>query len=600
MIKRFQLLAVALLAVMLIPTAVGQAQGATTTITVIGFSDYHSHAVPFYSEGQPNQGGVARTIAYLKTMRQSTPNLLVLSGGDTMNKGTPTWSDEYKCTEWPWFNGLIDVMAIGNHDFDYGQDVLKGCQQSANYPILSANYVYTDGTPVLTSDGKPYMVKVVGGVKVGMFALAGTDFPKLVKPENMAPGSSFADRVTTAKQIVATLRDTEKVSVVILFGHALREDDAALAQAVPGIDVVLGTHSHYKGEWAKIPNTETYIISPFQYLAYLSQVQLTFTDGKLTAANGQLVKMDAAKPEDPDIAAKVAQMQKDLEAKHPDRFAVLGNAAVEMSVDGVDNNETVLGNWSMETVRSKVGTSAFFSTASSFRATIPPGPITVEAFFTAIPYKNSVVTADMTGQQLGDLLNLDVSKLDSDSFLQESGVRFTMQGGKATDVQVLTDPSNPNSFAPLDPAKTYKVGVTNFMSGVAAGYKDMFASGAANVTDTKMDIGNILTTTIQTASPISAALDGRMGIAPAANPTPGSGMTMPGGGSATPTPPSVISVPAMPTPAMMATTPTPAKMPALPHTGGDDGATWWWLLAVALVVLLGGAFLTTATRQPRT
>src|SRR5436853_5955878 len=96
-----------------------QTDAPTTTITLIGFSDYHSHAVPFYSEGQQNQAGIARTIAYLKSQKQSVQNLMILSGGDTMNLGSPTWSDEYKCIEWPWFNGLIDVMALGNHEFDY-------------------------------------------------------------------------------------------------------------------------------------------------------------------------------------------------------------------------------------------------------------------------------------------------------------------------------------------------------------------------------------------------------------------------------------------------------------------------------------------------
>ncbi|HUS17008.1 MAG TPA: bifunctional UDP-sugar hydrolase/5'-nucleotidase [Chloroflexia bacterium] len=525
------------------------AAAASTTITVIGLSDYHSHAVPFYSEGAPNQAGVARTVAYLKAQRAANLNLLVLSGGDTMNKGTPTWSDEYHCAEWPWFNGLFDAMALGNHEFDYGEDVFAGCRASATYPVLSANYVAADGTPLLTASGKPYLVTDVGGVKVGMFALAGSDFAKLIRPVDMPAGATFADRVATARSVVATLRDTEHAQVVILFGHAQRDEDAALAQAVPGIDLILGTHSHYEGALELVPNTSTYIISPFQYLTYLSRVQLTVTDGKVTNVTGALVKMDAAQPQDPAIGAQVTQMQTDLEAKRPERFKVLGSAAVELSDRNISTDETVLGNWSMETVRAAAGTHAFFSTSSSFRAAIPPGPITVEGFFTAIPYKNSVVTADLTGAQLLDLLNLSVSKRNTDSFLQESGVRFKVQNGTATDVQVLSDPTNPAAgYAPLDPVKVYHIGVTNFMSGVAPGYKELLA-GATNVVDTKRDIGTLLTDAIGTGVPISGALDGRMGTAT-----------------------------------------EPAPVPGMPTTGHGFDAVWE-VLALALALLIGGAAL---------
>ncbi len=512
----------ALLAVL--PAVGVPAQAATTTVTLIHFSDYHSHAVPFYSEGQPNQGGIARTIAYLKKARASNPNLLILSGGDTMNKGTPTWSDEYTCVEWPWFNGLIDAMALGNHEFDYGQDVFNACKASAQYPIISANYVGTDGVPLLEADGKPYIVKTVGGVKLGLFAVAGSDFNALVPAATRAPGATFSDRIAAAKSIVDTLRNVEKVDAVVMFGHELREDDTALAQAVPGIDLILGTHSHYKSELTKLPNTDTYFISPFQYLTYLSQVELTFSGGKLTGVTGHLVKMDQSQPEDPALAAQVAQMQTALEAKHPDRFKVLGTAAVEFSDHNLSTDESVLGNWAMDVLRQEAGTHAFFSTASSFRAAIPPGPITVEAFYTAIPYKNSIVTADMTGQQLTDLINLALSKRGSDGFSQMSGVRFTIANGAAANLQVLNDPANAASgYSPIDLTKMYKVGTTNYQALIAGGYKDLFAQ-AVNVVDTKRDISTILTATIQAQGTITAALDGRMGTAVAAPPVVAPGM----------------------------------------------------------------------------
>ena len=59
-----------------------------TTVTLLHFSDYHSHAVPFYSEGQAHSAGIARAIAYLKPLAKDS-NALIFSGGDTMNRGAP-------------------------------------------------------------------------------------------------------------------------------------------------------------------------------------------------------------------------------------------------------------------------------------------------------------------------------------------------------------------------------------------------------------------------------------------------------------------------------------------------------------------------------
>lgn len=505
---------------LLVPATPLVAQEGSTTVTLIAFSDYHSHAVPFYSEGKPNQAGIARAIAYLKQAK-TQPNTLIISGGDTMNLGTPTWSDEYKCIEWPWFNGLVDMMALGNHEFDYGADEFERCRAGIDYPILSANLVSSDGTPYLQVDGKPYVVKEVDGIKIGFFALGGPDVQRLINPEWLPSGVTWKEAIPTAQAIVDTLRNVEQVNAVVFIGHQLREDDEAMAKQVPGIDLILGTHSHYKGELTKIPGTETYYISPFQYLTYISRTELTFEGGVLVGVTGELVKMDETRPEDPQIAAQVAQLQQELVARRPERFEVLGQAQIELSDTNISTGESLIGNWATEVLRQAAGTHAFFSTASSFRAALPPGDITVEQFYTAIPYKNLITTAEMTGQQLADLVALSVSKSGSDGFSQQSGVRYTLQDGKPVNIQVLQDPANPAAgYAPLDPAATYRIGTTDFQAFVAGDYKDLFA-GTQNLTKTDIDAHQTLISAIQ-AGPITASLDGRSGTA-----GPGAPSTLP-------------------------------------------------------------------------
>src|SRR5262249_12466362 len=149
-------------------------------------------------------------------------------------------------------------------------------------------------------------------------------------------------------------------------------------------------------------------------------------------------------------------------------------ASVEISDANIGTGESVLGNWVMDTVRVAGGAQAAFSTASSFRAAIPPGDVTVEDYLTAVPYKNIILTHQMTGAQLQQILDYSVSKKGTDNFSQVSGVRFTMQDGKAADVQVLADPAaqvaDAASWKPLDPAATYLVATTDFQAKIAPGY----------------------------------------------------------------------------------------------------------------------------------
>ena len=414
-------------------------------MTLLHFSDYHSHALPFYSEGRPDQGGIARAVGYLR--REHDRGAIVLNGGDMVNKGSPAWSDKHRCVEWAWLNGIVDAMAYGNHDADYGPAAFQWCAKTVGYPIVSANVIDSKGHLPFA----PYVILLRGKLRIGVFAIAGRDFDKLVKPDARPSGDvRFTDRIAAARDAVRELR-RDHVNAIIMIGHEHHDDDFELAKQVAGIDVIFGTHSHRKDELQLIPGTKTWFISPFQYLAYISRVTLTFESGRLTDVGGGLVPVDASMPEDARVAKKVARLERDLEGDpaYAELFKPLGT--IPKTLDVAD-----IGHATVAMMQRITSTDLAISTASSFRQALPAGTVTMESLRGALPYDNEIVVAEIGGDALKRLLDVAASGADGGAYIAGE--------------------------QPPDPARRYRVATTDYLARVAAGYRDAFAGAVISST----------------------------------------------------------------------------------------------------------------------
>lgn len=406
--------------------AVSLSLSGDTTVTLLHFSDYHSQAVPFYTE-KGELGGLARAIGYLRAQKRS--GALVFSGGDMINKGAPAWSDAWGCVEWPWLDGVVDAMAFGNHDADYGLDAFRRCRGAVRFPILSAN---TDGFA-------PYRVFEARGVRIGVFSVAGSDFPQLVK----TPGLTFGDPVEAARRVVRELKEKERVDAVVMIGHEHAEADYALARAVPGIDLIFGSHSHLERDLTRIEGTSTWFISPWQYLTFVSRVELTIGEHGVTGVHGALVPVDGRMPVDRKVARRIRTLQRRLERKpeYAALFAPIGKLEAPMDV-------ATLAAKTLGAMKDATAADVALSTASSFRRPLPAGVLTLELLRGSLPYDNEIVVCSMSGAELQRVLDYSESRKAGDSW-----------------AYVAAPPA-------IDPAKSYRVAATDYLAHVA--YRDVF------------------------------------------------------------------------------------------------------------------------------
>ena len=270
-------------------------------ITVLHTNDTHSQIDPLpANDGQyPDKGGVARRATLVKRVRKENPNTLLIDAGDVF-QGTPYFNFYKGEVEYRSMSLIgYDVVTLGNHDFDNGVDALAAAMRFAKFDFVSSNYDVS-GTP-LARRVKPYVVRVVGGVRVGLFGL-GVSPDNLITPENFK-GVQYNDPVKAASGVVRTLRERKRCTLVVAMSHLGyypngREGgigDTQVAAQVDGIDFIASGHTHTFMKQPVITKTpsggNTIIFQVGRSGIYVGRVDLKLRAGKVIAAAGRLLDL---------------------------------------------------------------------------------------------------------------------------------------------------------------------------------------------------------------------------------------------------------------------------------------------------------------------
>lgn len=456
-------------ALLLILALARPAASANLKLTVFHTNDIHGWIMArpaAWNKEDPKRlaGGFPALISAVQ--KEEGPKLL-LDGGDWF-QGTPEGSVSRGKALIPFMNlAGYDAVAIGNHEFDIGAGELQGLIKALKVPVLAAN-VYDAKTHKRASWLTPWIVKDVAGIKVGLFGLLTTNMNHLAFAENIA-GLEFRREADEAKDAVKALKKAG-ATVIIAVTHVgfeapqygKFEGDHTIAREVPGIDLIVGGHTHTRVTDPPHVNG-TLIVQAGTGLTNLGKVVLEIDPKtkKVVSSSGGLETLWIDRTGEDADAKKLVDAQAAEVSKAFD--VVVGTAAESLMRDA--NAEAALGDWMADCAREFGGADASLINGGGIRADVQAGPVTLRTLYSVMPFDNFAVKLSLTGRQLEE--TLDYGAAMNKEMVQVSGLSFSYarhneSGKRVSGVKV--------GGKPLDPDKVYTLETVDFLTHGGDGY----------------------------------------------------------------------------------------------------------------------------------
>lgn len=429
----YKTLALIVLSSLLLGNVGAQQAADDIVVTLIFTNDMESAYEPvpaWWRDDMQHIGGIAELTTLIKTIRRDEPNVFLFDAGDIFTGALSRLTEGALMFEFMISMGY-DAMAIGNHEFDYGEAVLEWQKNHAPFPVLGANLFYK-GTE--HPFAQRHAVIERNGIRIGVIGILGQDAASSAIAPPHIDELDVTDPAAAMQKSVSELRnDVDLIIALTHQGHTapmqtdaeadprLARDidaDIALAGAVPGIDVLFAGHAD-AGTWAPVvqPETGTLIMQTFGQATYLGYLQLTLdgTTRRIKAYAGKLIPVDSDRLQpDPIIVQKMAAYR----AAYPEITEVVGHTAARLNRRYFD--EADLGNLLADIAVEMTGAEIGLIHPGTIRKDIPQGEIEVADILDTNPFVDPIVVMQVTGAQLQAIMEQSFTLLRG--LLQVSGL----------------------------------------------------------------------------------------------------------------------------------------------------------------------------------
>ncbi|HTV71155.1 MAG TPA: 5'-nucleotidase C-terminal domain-containing protein [Rhizobiaceae bacterium] len=530
-----KILATAALSVSALAVSAG-ASFADYTLTILHINDWHSRIEgnnKFESTCSAEEetkgeciGGAARLVTAVAERRKAHEgeNVVFLSAGDNF-QGSLFYTTYKGQAELEFLNLMKpDAMSLGNHEFDDGEENLVPFLDKAQFPVVAAN-VKPNAQSGASGKVKPSVVLEIGGQKIGIVGGVPNDTVDLASPgPNIAIEDDVASITAEVKALAA--QGVDKIIAVTHIGYQREMDQIA---KIPGVDVVVGGHSHTllsnKDDKAAGPyptmvdNPLGYKVPVVQAASYskvLGELKVTFSDiGIVKEAVGDPIPLDATIKQDEAVLARIKEMGAPIE-----ELKALEVSETTEAIDGSREScravECAMGNLIADAMIDRTkdqGVTIAIQNGGGIRASIDQGVVTMGEVLTVLPFQNTLATFQLTGKDIVASLEHGVSAIEEGKgqFPQVAGLKYAFDksvapgAGRIKSVEVQEN----GAWAPIDEAKVYTIATNNFTRGGGDGYK-LFGSNAQNAYDYGPSLEQVVADYLKAHRPYTPKLDGRI------------------------------------------------------------------------------------------
>jgi 2',3'-cyclic-nucleotide 2'-phosphodiesterase (5'-nucleotidase family) len=448
------------------------------------------------------RGGMARLATLVKRARAANANTIFAHAGDAISPSpmsTVLRGEQMIAV----LNAVgLDLATFGNHEFDFGPDVLRRRMRESRFAWLSANVVErATGAPFGLAAREH--VLALGGLRVGLFGLT---TPETATTSAAGPALAFLDPIESGRAAAAALRRSGAHLVVGVTHQHMRADQALAAAA--DVDVVLGGHEH---EPLVAEEGKALITKAGSDARYLVQVDVWLRpDGLLVERSWRFQEVSARVPEDPDVAAVVRRYGERL---NRELDTVVGQTAVPLEArrGRLRMEESNLGNFIADAMRARLGADVAVVNGGGIRTDriIPAGPLTKRDVHGLLPFTNAVMKLAVSGTRLRETLEQGLAGLErgGGGYLQVSGLRVTYDPRRPIGQRVL---SVDVDGAPLDLAQIYTLAVVDYVAGGGDGITALRDARVLVDAVTGPQVADVVLDAIATSGIISPRIDGRL------------------------------------------------------------------------------------------
>ncbi len=511
------------------------------SLVVISMSDIHARVEPSY-EYDNNEifeiAGFSRIKTYVDEQREKySDKLVVTASGDYLVEDYKNgkFVEKYQgeaifslMNDWK-----IDVAALGNHEFDFGENFTIKSLKYCNFPIVTTNIDYLDKQTA--GCYKKYIIER-NGYKIGFLGLMTDELNGYRNYEVQIPNIKLdEDLISSTQKAVDELKT--KTDLVVVLSHLGLEEDKKLASQVSGIDIICGGHSHDKTFVEEVvvnPSSEkTVITHTGEYAQNLGVIKLFEKDNKIHSYYWELKKLDSSVKKDEDMELKISKY---LGPIPKSEVIAHSDCVLDSKKSILRTQEAVLANLFTDIYKNAykdVDIALINGNCLRGGRVIAPGDITEEYIDNTTFETNELVKIKLKGKYIKQILENGASLLPNNSkfLLHGSGIRYTVdlskkpqklmkdengkfvmvenEGERITSIDIL---GKDNKFSPIEDDKVYSIISNTLTIGPYNNASFIYLKNAEYIEYLKITEKTFIVNELKKLKTVSPKIDGRISI----------------------------------------------------------------------------------------